>query len=73
MHTKRVGDEKEALAIARIENIRQGAARTVLNTQTKVDEQLLRRKNESLLPKILARLIQLEKEGGLSAYTRTAL
>ena len=71
MHTKRVGDEKEALAVARIENIRQGAARTILNTQTKVDEQLLRRKNESLLPKILARLIELEKEGGLGAYARS--
>jgi hypothetical protein len=70
MHSRPIDDEKAALAFARVANVRQGAARTILNTQTKVDEQILKRKNDSLLPKILERLVELEKEGALNKYAK---
>jgi hypothetical protein len=40
--------------------VRLGAARTILNTQVKVDEVRLRRKNQDLLPAILKRLAEEE-------------
>lgn len=47
-------DLLEPKDIARIGNLKHNAARTILNTQVRVDEQRLRRRTSDALPKILA-------------------
>jgi hypothetical protein len=56
MHADPISDLDESLAFSRVANVRLSAAKTVLSTQTKVDEQRLRRKSSDLIPSILARL-----------------
>ena len=50
-------DEDAKLAdVAKIGNLIHAAARTTLNTQVRVDEQRLRRKNMDIMPEILETL-----------------
>lgn len=60
MHAKDPKDIDESLSFSRVANVRLGAARTILNTQVKVDEVRLKRKSADLLPAILKRLAEEE-------------
>jgi hypothetical protein len=70
MHATDPGDIDASLSFSRVANVRLGAARTILNTQVKVDEVRLKRKSADLLPAILKRLAEEEARLTIEGWMR---